>query len=284
MTRMEYIDKNINAAKGESIVCHFLAEVHNTFGSYSSPKGTLYDVFRFPCYNRYYNQMRAILCAEQNGRCCYCMRRLDDEDVTVEHLIVKTFKDGDRWSDYMSLNTVLSSKVCLESDFVDADQTIGYRKFPHTVAYQNMVLSCKGMFTDEETRARTCNIKRGHRELAPLVLKHTIHREVTYNKSGMAYWENDPMIEKPAINTLGLNNGLLKMIRRIWKYARDNRINLFSVNDRCSFLYEMLGDQVQQLESENEWRRLMVFEKESFWNAMLKYDYFGGQDVNWGTV
>ena len=155
---MECIDKHFQESAGETIISDFLSNLYHTAGTYDVGFG-LYDVLR----NRYpmhFHDLRNLLEKEQCGRCCYCMRRLAKANHSVEHLIEKTFRSTDRWEDYMIPATVLGQKTCLERDFVSANIPTGYLKFPHSVAYQNMVLSCKGWMPDATIEAKTCNLKR----------------------------------------------------------------------------------------------------------------------------
>ncbi|MBQ0075469.1 MAG: hypothetical protein KBT34_14915 [Prevotella sp.] len=276
---MEYIDKSINEVQGDGIVKDFLAEVHAVANTYDVGHG-LYDVIRFGSFAHYFHDIRNILYSEQNGRCCYCMRRLADKNKSVEHLIEKTFRPTDKWQDYMTPSTILNRKVCLEREFIKANQANGYSKFPHSVAYQNMVLSCKGWMPDNYADSKTCNLKRQHHLVAPFVLVDTINHDFYYKRNGFAYWDNDPHVNDPAINILKLNHNTLRMIRRIWFYAKDNHIDILKVTDRQAFLYGMLDVQIYDFDKDNTWSKMLLFLRDNYWNMLLEFDYFGTNRPN----
>jgi len=271
---MEYIDKYQNEVQGEKVVQDFLSDMYAVGGTYNVGHG-FYDVMRWGAFVHHFHDMRNILEAEQNGRCCYCMRRLSPDNKSVEHLVEKTFRPTDHWSDYMTPPTVLGQKICLESDFIRAGMATGYTKYPQSVAYQNMVLSCKGWMPDATSDSKTCNLKRQHQTIVPFVLVSTINQEFVYRKNGSAYWNNDPRITDPAIKVLNLNHNTLRMIRRIWFYAMDKGIDIPMVTDRSAFLYGLLDEQIDDLTRENSWTKMLLFLRDSYWNMLLEFDYFG---------
>lgn len=161
----------------------------------------------------------SVLLPEQAGRCCYCMKRLDDQcDVTIEHAIPRStplgtlFTNYFRWG-YSGLN---ATHVCHTLDYKAGTALSG--SYPHQVAYHNFLVACK-----------QCNNQRrdteiGFPNLLPLAEQHLVYHRIT----GKLIWMNDPKLFDGApeaaymVNVLDLNRPTLKAIRALWFYGKDH--------------------------------------------------------------
>jgi hypothetical protein len=256
---MEFIDKTKHRIKGETIVSDFLKEFKGNY------QGNLYSQFKNPQKQQFID----LLLQEQNNRCCYCMKKLDvqKDSIQIEHLIPQSVTDRTKFDEYLNPDTVLNKdNVCLESEFLANQVT---PPFPHTLACQNLVASCSGKHFPSE-KASHCNSFRGNKDIKPIVLYATITKDVEYKPNGFVIWEKETE-DIPTVEKLGLNDDLLRMIRRIWYYAISQHINIlnFSQSDKNKIIYQLIAD----IDQEEE-KILLNFEKDVYWNLLKKYDYF----------
>jgi hypothetical protein len=256
---MEFIDKTKQKLEGEAIILEFLKEFG---GNYLED---LYSEFKNPQKQKLID----LLLKEQNSRCCYCMRNLNvkKDGITLEHVIPRSVKNKTTFDEYIKSDTVLNeTNVCLESEFLADPKT---PPFPHTIAYQNLIVSCSGKYFPSN-KASHCNSFRGNLDIKPIVLYNTIISDIEYKANGFIIWtkETDDI---PTIEKLGLNDDLLRMIRRIWFYASTINNNLLDldISQREKFLYKMLADV-----KDEEFDMLFNFAKDTYWELLRKYDYF----------
>lgn len=273
---MEYIDKTVLQEEGEVIIRSFLYRLKIDGANY--PRD-LYEAFKSDkdeagAYSK--NKLIDVLLKEQNYHCCYCMRRLAKEDkVTLEHLITNGTIEREKFVYYFKRKTVLDEKVCLASDFI-SHEYIEVPPFPHTIAYQNLTVSCNGQIKSESKTVYCCNLKREEKPIEPIVLYNTIRSEVSYKQNGRAVWNKEQEL-LPTLNKLGLNDGILQMIRRIWIYCKNKEVDLDSV-ERKTILYSILSefsDEEFKNKHMSEFNMLFNFHQDSFWNLLKEYSYFG---------
>ena len=217
-----------------------------------------------------------ILLNEQVGRCCYCMRRIDSltsEERTIEHVIVNHPKDENEYNQYLGKNTQLDTADMISSTDFLARQTPP-PPYPHSVAYENMLMSCAGHCHLGIGTSCTCNGFRGHKFIYPLPLMTNVANEVKYQKNGFAYWINEIDTENPTIECLGLNYDVLKLIRRLW--YKLSLTGLDAANcDRQKLAYEVLGDMLDEGADDAYIQTLFLFANNDwYWNLLLQFDYF----------
>ncbi|MDR3338755.1 MAG: hypothetical protein LBT25_01450 [Candidatus Symbiothrix sp.] len=268
---MEFIDKTKLKKEGEAVVISFLQRLKTDDRPY--PKD-LYNTFRSDKNEKSqqsYELLRTILMKEQNNRCCYCMRNLDSsEEKTLEHLIPNKIQDKKAFEEYLSPETVLSNEnVCFADDFIKEEKD-KFPPFPHTIAYQNLTVSCNGKIS-RSASATHCNNYRGDKYVEPFILYNTITNEVEYKSDGFAIWKGNKG-DIPTLNKLGLNCELLRMIRRIWLYARKTGFNLLTPNETEKKIFFI---SLQKILSDDE---IGTIKNETYWNLLKKYDYFGCND------
>jgi hypothetical protein len=268
---MKLIDKTVLEAEAEAIVAGFLKDLKE--GETAYPKD-LYNAFKSARNEEglfLKDLLIALLLKEQHNCCCYCMRRLDaGEEKTVEHLIPNKGIDRSKFDKYLNPNTVLNDKkVCYAEEFINNQETV-CPPFPHTIAYQNLTISCNGKFSKSDSITH-CNLHRGEKYVEPFILNDSIVEQIEYKPDGFVIWKADPN-EIPSLNRLGLNNERLKMTRRIWFYANKRGCDLSKLNasQKNEFLYKLLENI-----PENESEVLLNFTKDHYWQIVVeKYDYF----------
>jgi hypothetical protein len=254
---MEFIDKTKGAKKAEEIIKTFLKSLKAEDNPY--PKD-LFNNFKSAKDNNgilLQKSLKTILLEEQHNRCCYCMQNLEEKDGTLEHLIPQSITSN-QFSDYLDDNIVLNDKnVCLSNRFVE-NQTTTFPPYPHTIAHQNLVVSCNSKLH--------CNNYRGNKNVKPIALYKIITEEVEYKQNGEVFWDKEPD-DIPTIVNLGLNEGTLKMIRRIWLYATENNKNIDT--QREEIIYELITDITKEDED-----YLLKLGTDEQWKHLKQYDYF----------
>lgn len=214
-----------------------------------------------------------VLLPEQEYRCCYCMRWIDNryDDASIEHIVPQSTVTNGELVHYFSARSggLNAANVCLTPDYVTNGATVP--PYPHHVAYHNFAIACK-----------ECNAYRWHSEIEPLFLFAGIKAEVNYNaNTGEAEWVMDPAYanpvpELPTLEKVGVNRPLLKAIRAVWFYAKRNGLSP-ATSAREELIYGALGDSItaQSEMNDEEFDAYLSLNTDEVWNKLLKYDYFG---------
>lgn len=275
---MKYIDKTLKKQQGEQIVTEFLDCFHNRTKAYPN------DMYKAFCseiddaHNHVQFRQRLInevLIQEQDGICCYCMRRLSEcKKMTIEHVMPNHAVDKTELDKYRTRATELDGLPHSE-DFKSLSP-ITYPPHPHSIAYQNLLLSCDGNLFNESPTPQCCNLKRKHTFLLPFVLYSNIIQTFIYTEDGMAEWQEDP--EPPesrgnAMRILGLNKSILKMVRRIWFFCTDNNLNPHK-EEKDFVINTMMGYLNLPSMNEEDINMLLNFKKDKYWKLLLEYDAF----------
>lgn len=275
---MKYIDKTLKKQQGEQIVTEFLDCFHNRTKAYPN------DMYKAFCseiddaHNHVQFRQRLInevLIQEQDGLCCYCMRRLSEcKKMTIEHVMPNHAVDKTELDKYRTRATELDGLPHSE-DFKSLSP-ITYPPHPHSIAYQNLLLSCDGNLFNESPTPQCCNLKRKHTFLLPFVLYSNIIQTFIYTEDGMAEWQEDP--EPPesrgnAMRILGLNKSILKMVRRICFFCTDNNLNPHK-EEKDFVINTMMGYLNLPSMNEEDINMLLNFKKDKYWKLLLEYDAF----------
>ena len=268
---MEFIDKNQSANREEAheVIDAFLKEV--------DAKPGLYMRFADPLPNGTFpkKQMFALLMREQ-CRCCYCMRRLQTNGLhlSIEHVIPQHAQIDELEKYFAYGSTLDKALVQHEDDFLKGDKHTP--PYPHTVAYENLVLSCDGVYPNSN-EAQSCNTKRGSEFVPPVAFIREIHDNVEYYKNGDVRYLGKEEGMFPMVTILGLDVPILKAIRRIWAYILKHGIDVSNCvpEDVVFDIWKDVVGQVSQQESDV----LLLFDRDNFWALLLQYDYFNNASV-----
>ncbi len=275
---MKYIDKFQREKQGEQIITEFLDCFHNRMGTYPSDMYNAFNTEIDDVHNHTRFRQRLVdevLMLEQNGLCCYCMRKLSVcGKVTIEHIIPNHATDKEELDKYRKRATALDG--LLHPDEFKSQIPIVYPPHPHPIAYQNLILSCDGDLFKENSKPACCNLKRMHAFLPPFVLYTNIMQKFTYTVDGWAEWTEDPKppeSKENAINILGLNKSVLRMVRRIWFFCNDNNLNPHR-DKKDVVVNTMMGYLASPDMTEGEANMLLNFKKDKYWNLLLEYEAF----------
>lgn len=240
------------------------------------------DLYKYFCADFADEQIKTrqvlvnILLKEQGGRCCYCMRRIEvlpAEDKSIEHIIVNHHIDANDYNQYLGHNSQLDSSYIIPSTDFIAKQTPP-PPYPHSIAYENMLISCAGRCHLGLRTPFTCNNHRGHKFIKPLPLMVNIRDEVKYKKNGFVYWSKETDTTNPTIEVLGLNYDVLKLIRRLWYKLSSMGLNAVNCNIQ-ELAYNVLGDMLDEGENEASIQLLFLFTNNKwYWELLLQFDYF----------
>ena len=192
-----------------------------------------------------------LLLEEQDGRCCYCMRRLSEEKeaVNYEHVIPCSLEGKRGQEEYAYYaeqapalrDFVEMADVFAEREFASVDDLDRLEKMPHTIALANLLAACNGkreLRSDDAAAEGKRQIDeygcyfnnyRSNDRILPVMLMEdveavytpngnlTFPEFMTDNEESSVYDEPyDELLKKIVDRTDGLNHKTLQEVRSIW--------------------------------------------------------------------
>ncbi|WP_121965002.1 hypothetical protein [Myroides sp. N17-2] len=215
---------------------------------------------------------KAFFVEEQENICCYCSRKiLNDNNTELEHIIPYALSDILEFQLYYDLSPILENNVMPQDTFINTLTKRILPKYPHRIAYHNIVASCNGQTFKGSEGFTCCNRERGNEFIPPFNL---IHNSISYLKDGTIVYLED-LENQNGINILNLNKPLLQHIRRLWY--------LFSLSDLTIneiFQYELPLDEHIVINAinhspqiEKDTNLLKVFTN-GLWDIFTQYSFF----------
>lgn len=284
---MIYIDKQQNIDDGEGYTRDYLEdsfdERTNSFlPSLQSEES--FNRFRNQQYNSHSHHadadFKSLLLREQEGRCCYCMRRIssDVKDSNIEHLVPKKSSAAE-YSYYARYSDMLNYHVCHSETFENksyANKKVvaRTRTLPHMVAYENLVASCMD--------THHCNSARGNEMIPALPIVHGIESKYIYSPVGRMVSEDKDSEFGRAIDVLNLNYDLLLYIRLLWRKAASSAYTLAQITtitditEKRSFLRTVFG-KTSFTDLPDRWQNFAPLGDNSstyYWDLFVRYDWF----------
>jgi hypothetical protein len=265
---MEFIDKTSNKVVGDLLVDTFLNSRWNIVPNrYSDINYSTERTHPFRLALR--DPLRNQLLLEQKNLCCYCMRSIDENTTTLEHIVPKSTKTQVELDKYIHY-PLIRDNVCLQSVFDSATVKLGTPQFPLEIAYENLTVSCKGDFPGGATY-HICNHKRGNDFIEALFYISTINAEISYRKAGLLLSLNGSY--DATITTLNLNYDSLERIRQVWYH-----ISVEEISDILSATSEdrntILTLNLISLPQARRIKLIADFKTETFWNMLMQYKWF----------
>lgn len=291
---MQYINKSLDREEGNHITkeylraiwlreeCRYPVDYNGTFHSLPTSEDS------------YSSRMMSVLLKNQNYYCCYCMRRLTgNDDTTLEHIVPQTATEKDFEEYKKDEFTHIKEHLLLSSEYTKKKNP-SFDPLPHTVAYDNLVASCKGLFpklskignAEQDESGHCCNNKRGNDKALPIYFLHDVSDIIRYHKSGRIIYEyNDPWYEAcvEMVGNARLNWETLTDIRQLWFVMRDvPKRDILSCKDENErrdliqdnlYLTDINGDRIKQLTKK--------FKKKEYWSVFLLYDWF--HTIKWAV-
>lgn len=268
---MKYIDKNKAplATNGRRIVDEFIASQAQSIPA----KECDYDSFR---RSKFKKRLLKLLVKQQQTYCCYCMRMIQSNNTTttMEHAIPQ------RW-DKASVDSYLVKYSTWFSNvhhFANLTPPFSDPLYPHVIAYDNLIASCKGDINGSRS-SLCCNNRRGNKAIVPLPFDPDISEKVKYMRLSGEMMVVDSVesderqsIER-TINTLGLNEGRLREIRVLWFRAkRKDAIEFVDQNNKRALAKAIFDTEEYTSIAEPEFVR--YFTDDSYWKLFCEYKWF----------
>ncbi len=215
------------------------------------------ECYRNLCYSKSaMSALEQVLLDEQKDQqgysyCCYCMRRLFQENtenghkanVTLEHIIPHKIKE-DKWekekSEYLKFPNLQSDKVtvCYGGELTPKQtvKRIQGAPYPHYVSYHNLVASCDGKIFegDKPKKSCCCNNGRGDSFVMPIYLSADLCNDISYDREGRFCYDNSNFEnEWFATKCLNLNAGWIVQVRKIWYLLANSEYTAQDVEKAC---------------------------------------------------
>lgn len=239
------------------------------------------------------DEMTRLLVDEQDGYCCYCMRRLHLEsdgihrkNVTLEHVIPHKIKEVE-WNvdrnKYRALSTLDSRDVavCYSGELTDPAQRFGMPPFPHFIAYDNLVASCDGQTLNNdgaEINHHCCNNMRGNRYVEPLYFHPDVESEVKYDGRGHIVCDEEyiPQLQEEGVNIM---SRFMNDVRLFWKCVAKSEYTAEQIHQAevDENLRQQILDDIAPTDNYGRWFFLTDRKK---WSIYSDYDWFFDYYIN----
>jgi hypothetical protein len=286
---MRYIDKEIYQKDFDTYTIRYLQNAQANDGTFIPPlesKSTFENFSQSkyklqPCHGSTHEGWLSILLEEQENRCCYCMRRLDNNSISVEHLVPESFEgldEDDEYNFYATHASAIREYVITCRNFVKASKNLNiknneFKFMPHLIAHSNLFPACQS-----NKPGCSCNNHRGNHRILPLMLMPNVNSLVEYNTAGECIlFHCDIEASFSTLKHLDINTNALKKIRHLWYlFSHINLCPTSSSNnefkDRDRLLRLAFGispNEILPLEYQN-------FLSDTYWQLFLQYDWFFG--------
>lgn len=212
---MKHINKSTHQIAGNGVIDNLLRECWiDEQACYANA-----DYDNGLCDNRKTSKqdLMGVLLENQNHLCCYCMKHLmADQTTTLEHIIPHNIPSQEDFEEYL-ICPELTDNVIFRDNFEREIQVIPPQKYPHDIAYHNLVASCDSKIH--------CNNYRKSKFVRPLFYDSEIEDKIEYDAQGqIGSTEYSEELSKLGL----LKNGELIIYRLMWSELARTRA---SVND-----------------------------------------------------
>lgn len=209
-------------------------------------------------------KLRGVLGNEQNGMCAYCMKKVDFDEGTSDHVIPKSIPENEYGRARRHLGQGL-----YRGDFIwDKKYTSSSFPcyYPHSLAYGNLVFACAD-----------CNACKDCDLIRPLFFGNPVDG-INYTDKGLLQTaEKDAL---PQELKTRLNTDLYRYYRCIWRAVKLSGLtvsNLIDADNRNS--RKQLLKSIQPYVTDSGLLREIVlganrFTSDSVWNSLLRFQWF----------
>ena len=285
---MKYIDKSVLRSAFDAYTKTFLLrrlQADGTFSISLASKKSWLD-FSDQKYKRTaipsgspFSGWLDVLLREQEGRCCYCMRQLSPNEVSVEHLVPESFNGLDEEEEYAFYSEKAPSirdYMMLGSQFdaMSREQRVEVNnlvKMPHLIAHSNLFPACS------HECGCSCNNHRGNKRILPLMLMADVSEWLTYEEDGsLSLHYHDARLAAETIEHLDINTSTQCEIRRLWYLFSRIQVTPQIASeatpaDRNRYLTTAFGLPTL-MDLPEEYRK--YFYEERYWTLFLRYNWF----------
>lgn len=271
---MQFISKFKYKKKGQQIVKNFISKQWNN------------DTQKY--INLNFNELKRtkkfkfLLLKEQQGYCCYCMRKIRFNEVTIEHVMPHNLKKNicikDESKYYSKFGRLKMKNIYYCPDYkIDTKLKIRKKPFPHCIAHENLVLSCKGKVFDEGEKYvlhECCNNFRGNEKIIPIFFIPRAAEIILYEIDGnLTFFEK----YESTIKILNLRHKTLIFMRKIWAKMVINNIR-FSQITKALTDKNIRTDIIDDIDINlSERKNLRI---DLYWKLLIEYNWFYGYFKN----
>lgn len=262
---MQFIDKTQKSIEGHAIVSEFIHEqwiddqyINLTYEDFISGN------------SRFTN----LLVEEQNGYCCYCMRKLsilrESKNVTLEHVIPQSAKEFSGYEVYGELNP----QNIFFWDASRRNEQFTPPPFPHSMSYENLVASCNGTLVENGNEIvkhhQCCNNRRENDPIIPIFFLQNAAEIINYASDGKIVCDEE--FDK-TIRTLNLEHDMLCLMRKTWcSISKIHSINDITAAIDNSELRSDILDDIDGL-STSQKQSLVL---DTYWKLLAQFEWFHG--------
>lgn len=293
---MRYIDKYQFAQQAHDINVKFLQDCYQGGCMPMLPRvddpDLSYEDFKKRIYRFGENGQSGwqnLLMQEQESRCCYCMRKLEQTKLNIEHVVPRTLsgvRGQKEYADYSSYAPAIRDFVMIADEFAqksfdNLDAIAHEMKMPHITAEANLLAACNGKRGAVNTGC-CCNNTRKDNFIRPIMLMQDCDQHVDYDELGIL--SVLPYEDSLAKILEELNDETFQQIRKIWyrlsgttytvsqiesltEYV--DRVILFKQAFSVSNFEEDLSDEIKKYAG-----ILGNPQRDFYWNLLLSYDWF----------
>lgn len=251
-------------------VSNFLIGGYN--GAESKYIGIGYEQIKNPV-----NTFRGFFVSEQNEKCCYCCRSIENSRKTeLEHIIPRSKNTIEEFQPYYDLSKILQDNVVPQSKFETSNIRLELPPYPHHLAYHNIVASCDGRILESSVKDNftCCNRNRKNEFVPPFNLMES---SIEYFPDGTIVYKNDPS-RRDYFEILNLDKALLNQIRRLWFLFSKSTLNLADIlNDKYTetitekIVAFAISNSISPIDDNN---LTTTFSITDTWNVFLQYYFF----------
>ena len=240
---MEFIQKNNYALFLADYQTFEINNWNNTLANYGSN-------YNFLGLGPIKANIKGLLINEQNSLCCYCLKRLENNDPSsIEHLFPHNPQLHNIFASY-ALNCIPKASFNYTLRQIP-NATLD--NLPHDISYYNLLACCI-----------RCNNSRDTKEIRPFVFQSTISADFFYDIEGNIFSPS----YSPEIAEIGLADRFYVRYRKIWKQIKHdlgtaplptNKKKLIKIvkekvakiylTDRDFFYLEMLNNDLRVIET-----------------------------------
>lgn len=216
-----------------------------------------------------------ILLQETGGRCCYCMRQLPTDEVSIEHLVPETLEglsDSENYNFYAGLSSDIRDYVISGAEFDEQSkkQHIDVNtltRFPHLIAHSNLFPACR------DSLGCSCNHRRGNKKILPMMLMDGIESIVEYAIDGHIKLKyTDVSVVITTFENLKINNDTLVQIRHLWYLFSRRQINPTTQNALTKDQMKTFIEQAFDGNVDNDYKQ--YYENDYYRTLVLQYNWF----------
>lgn len=289
---MIYIDKDYNQAAFDGYTIDYLKNSINKRNHFFPLLSDKKSYNRFSSHYKMpyqkkgvsYDGWLSLLMSEQRCRCCYCMKYLGDECVSIEHLIPKSANQDD-YDFYVAYAPRLADRVELGSAFdgltyPNVAVIDSFVKMPHMIAHSNLLACCINSSEDNEVGC-SCNNHRDTNRILPLMLMADCDQYVKYLPDGniMIIHPNVDQVQS-TLESLDLNTETLKCIRHLWYLVSRRGLGVQDArsvmqDERMDFILQLFDvESIDQIPY--QYVKFAANDSMAYWSLFLKYNWFYG--------